>query len=149
MLLPLICLRIFRTRLPQILLSTRICLHIPVQILLSCSLPTPNVTLRLIHVQYFPGLRCQCRIDLGQTVCHILMYSTLTDTKFFGSLAHGGIVVNNVFGNLYRSFFDILFQGNSPHTSCFYNVCGAVFLYSYHIAFKISRIASALTGGEK
>lgn len=34
----------------------------------------PNVPFRFIHIQNFPGLGCQGRIDLRKTFCYIFMY---------------------------------------------------------------------------
>ena len=51
------------------------------KVLLSCSHPSPDMPLRLIHVQHLPCLPGKRRVNLEEPLGNILMYRTLTDPK--------------------------------------------------------------------
>ena len=78
-----------------------------------CQSPT-DMTLWLIDIQYFPCFPRQGWIHLGQALCYVLMYRALTDSKLLCGLTHCRIVIYNVFGYFYGSFFYIAFQRKSP-----------------------------------
>ena len=78
-----------------------------------CQSPT-DMTLRLIDIQHFPCFPRQGRIHLGQTFCYVFMYRALADSKLLCGLTHCRIVIYNVFGYFYGSFFYIAFQRKSP-----------------------------------
>ena len=85
-----------------------------VQILLSGSQSAADMTLGFIHIQYLPRLLRQRRIHLGQPLRHVLMYRALTNAEGLGSLPHRGVVVDDIVGYPYSSFFNIVFQRKTP-----------------------------------
>ena len=85
-----------------------------VQILLSGSQSAADMTLGFIHIQYLPRLLCQRRIHLGQPLRHVLMYRAFADAEGLGSLPHRGVVVDDIVGYPYSSFFNIVFQRKTP-----------------------------------
>ena len=84
------------------------------QILLSGSQSTADMTLGFIHIQYLPRLLRQCRIHLGQPLRHVLMYRALRDAERFRGLPHRGVVIDDIVGYPYSSFFNIVFQRKTP-----------------------------------
>ena len=54
------------------------------------------------------------RRDFRQTFCQILMYCGFAYPKFLRRLPYRGIVVYDVIGDGYRTFFNILLQNESP-----------------------------------
>ena len=85
-----------------------------VQILLSGSQSAADMTLGFIHIQYLPRLLCQRRIHLGQPLRHVLMYRAFANAEGLGSLPHRGVVVDDIVGYPYSSFFNIVFQRKTP-----------------------------------
>ncbi len=84
------------------------------KILLSRSHPSPDVPLRLIHIQHltcFPG---QGWINLKEPFGDILMYRTLTDPKLLRCLPHRRAIFYDIIRNLHGSFLNIIFQKNPP-----------------------------------
>ena len=84
------------------------------QILFSRRQAAPDMSFGFVHIKHLPGLSCKARIDMQKAVCHILMYRTLTDSKFLRCLSHCRIVFNDIIRYIYRSFFDIILQGFPP-----------------------------------
>ena len=84
------------------------------QILLLRGHSSPYVPLRFIDIQHNPGLSGKSRIDMQETFCHIFMYRTFADSKFFRSLAHSRIIVNDIIGNADGALFNIILQGLPP-----------------------------------
>ena len=74
----------------------------------------PDMPLGLIYVQNLPGLSRETGINMQQTFCHILMYRTLTDSKFLRCLPHCRVVFDNIIRYIYCSLFDIILQGFPP-----------------------------------
>lgn len=100
------------------------------QIFLFGSHTAANMTLRLIGIQNLSHLRRQSRIDHDQTFHAVFMYCTFTDAEFPGSLSHCCIALNNIIGNVDRSFFYIVFQQKKPLKADFYILCTALKGYS-------------------
>lgn len=94
----------------------------PVLVLLSSGHPSPDMTLRFIHIQHNPRLGSQGGIDMLQAVGYVFMYRRFTDPKFFRRLPYRRIVVYNVIGYGHRPLFDILLQGVPPEY-VFYSIC--------------------------
>ena len=84
------------------------------QILLSRSHPSPDMPLRLIHIQYFARFSRQGGVDLEEPFGDILMYRTLADPKLLRRLPHRRAVLYNIICNLHGSLFNIIFQKNPP-----------------------------------
>ena len=99
------------------------------KILLFRSKSTTDMPFRLILIQHLPCLPRQCRIDLDQPVCHIFMYCTLTDPKFFRRLSYCRFCFYYVMCNLHCTFFDIILQRKIPRRHRFYSVCGGFMWY--------------------
>ena len=78
---------------------------------------TANVALRLIDIDDLASLSGKAWVDLDQTLGDIFMYSTLADAEIFRCLPHGGIVLDNIMSDLYRTLFNICFQKNTPALS--------------------------------
>ena len=74
----------------------------------------PDMPFGLIYVQNLPGLSRETGINMQQAFCNILMYRTLTDSKFLRCLPHCRIVFYDIIRNVYRAFFDIILQGFPP-----------------------------------
>ena len=72
--------------------------------------PAPDMALRFVHIQHFPGFLCQVGVDLHEPVRYVLMYSALADAKFPGCLSDCGVVVNDIIGDADRTLFDIILQ---------------------------------------
>ena len=85
-----------------------------VQILLSGSQSAPDMSFRLVDIQHLPRLFRQRRIHLRQPLRHILMYRAFADAEGLGSLPHRGVVVDDIVGYPYSSFFNIVFQRKTP-----------------------------------
>lgn len=81
------------------------------------------MALGFVHIQHLSGFPGQRGINLRQAFRNILMYGRLTDAELFCGLAHSGIVINNIVGNIDCSLLDIIFHGFPPE-NLFYNVCG-------------------------
>ena len=75
---------------------------------------SPDMPLLLIHVQNFPGLGSQPRIQLLKSLRDVLMYCALTYPEFLCGLPNGCAVFYDILRNLHGSFLDIIFQKNSP-----------------------------------
>ena len=99
------------------------------QIFLPGSKSATDVTFFFIHIQNLTRLSRQCRIDLDQPVCHIFMYCTLTDSKFFRRLSYCRFCFYYVMCNLHCTFFDIILQRKIPRRHRFYSVCGGFMWY--------------------
>ena len=84
------------------------------QILLSRSHPSPDMPLRLIHIQDFARFSRQGGVDLEEPFGDILMYRTLADPKPLRRLPHRRAVLYNIICNLHGSLFNIIFQKNPP-----------------------------------
>ena len=84
------------------------------QILLSGSQSTADMTLGFIHIQYLPRLLRQRRIHLDQPLRHVLMYCAFADAEGLRCLSHRGVVVDDIVGYPYSSFFNIVFQRKTP-----------------------------------
>lgn len=84
------------------------------QIFFSGRQAAPDMSFGFVHIKHLPGLSCKARIDMQKAVCYILMYRTLTDSKFLRCLPHCRIVFNDIIRYIYRSFFDIILQGFPP-----------------------------------
>ena len=84
------------------------------KILLSRSHPSPDMPLRLVHIQDFARLSRQCGVDLEEPFGNILMYRTLTDPKLLCRLSHSSTIFYNIICNLHGSLFNIIFQKNPP-----------------------------------
>lgn len=63
------------------------------------------------------------------------MYRTLANTKLLRCLPHGGIVVYDVVGNGYCTFFDIFLHGFPPE-NVFYILLKQYMFYAEYL-FKI------------
>ena len=81
-----------------------------------------NMAFGFIHIQNHPGLRCQGRVDVLQSVGNVLMYRGLGDPELFRCLPHRCIVVYNVIGDGYGPLFNVLLQTNPPE-DVFYILC--------------------------
>ena len=84
------------------------------QILLSRSHPSPDMPLRLIHIQDFARFSRQGGVDLEEPFGDVLMYRTLADPKPLRRLPHRRAVLYNIICNLHGSLFNIIFQKNPP-----------------------------------
>lgn len=84
------------------------------KVLLSCSHPSSDMPLRLIHVQHLPCLPGKRRVNLEEPLGNILMYRTLTDPKLLRCLPHRRAVFYNIICNLHGSLLNIIFQKNPP-----------------------------------
>ena len=84
------------------------------QILLSRSHPSPDMPLRLIHIQDFARFSRQGGVDLEEAFGDVLMYRTLADPKPLRRLPHRRAVLYNIICNLHGSLFNIIFQKNPP-----------------------------------
>ena len=84
------------------------------QIFLPGSHSAPDVPFRFVNVQHHTGLPGKRRVDVPKTLRHILMHRTFTDSKFFRSLAHSRIVVDDVIVNSYCALLNIILQGLPP-----------------------------------
>ena len=84
------------------------------QILLSRSHPSPDMPLRLIHIQHLSRFSRQGWVDLEEPFGDILMYRTLTDPKLLCRLSHSSTIFYNIIRNLHGSLFNIIFQKNPP-----------------------------------
>ena len=85
-----------------------------VQILLPGSQSATDVPLGFVHIQHLPRLLRQRRIHLRQPLRHVLMYRAFADAKGLGGLPHCGVVVDDIVGYPYSSFFNIVFQRKTP-----------------------------------
>ncbi len=85
-----------------------------VQIFLSGSQSAADVPLGFIDIQHLPRLLRQCRIHLRQPLCYVLMYRAFRDAEGFRCLPHCCIVVDDIVGYPYSSFFNIVFQRKTP-----------------------------------
>ena len=85
-----------------------------VQIFLSGSQSAANVPLGFIDIQHLPRLLRQCRIHLCQPLRHVLVHRAFADTEGFRRLTHRGVVVDDIIGYPYSSFFNIVFQRKAP-----------------------------------
>lgn len=94
-------------------------LHMLMQIFFSCSKPSPDVTFRFVHIQNLSGRLGERRIDLHETLCHVLVHRTLTYPKLLCSLPYRCIVINDKSCYFHSSFFYITLQGFSPATFVF------------------------------
>ena len=72
------------------------------------------MALGFVDVQHDPGPGCQRRIYVLQPVRDVLVDRALAYPKFLRRLPHRGIVVYDVIGDGYRTFFNILLQNESP-----------------------------------
>ncbi len=81
-----------------------------------------DMALGLIHIQNHPGPGRKGWIDILQTVRDIFMYRRFAYPKFLRRLPYRGIVVYDVIGDGYRTFFDIFLQNESPE-DVFYIIC--------------------------
>lgn len=84
------------------------------QILLSRSHPSPDMPLRLIHIQDFARFSRQGGVDLEEPFGDILMYRALTDPELLRRLPHSRVILYNIISNLHGSFLNIIFQKNPP-----------------------------------
>ena len=84
------------------------------KILLSRSHPSPDMPLRLVHIQDFARLSRQGGVDLEEPLGNILMYRTLTDPKLLRRLPHSRVILYNIISNLHGSFLNVIFQKNPP-----------------------------------
>ena len=84
------------------------------QILLSGSQSAADVALGFIHIQYLSRLLRQRRIHLDQAFCYILMYRAFADAEGLRGLPHRGVMVDDIVGYPYSSFFNIVFQRKTP-----------------------------------
>lgn len=85
-----------------------------VQIFFFRSHSSPDMALRLIDIQHLPCLLRQSGIDLHEPVCYVLMYGRLADTEGLCRLAHSGVVVNNIAGDVHGTLFNIILQKKTP-----------------------------------
>ena len=85
-----------------------------VQIFLSRSHPSPDMALRLVHIQDFARFSRQGGVDLEEPFGDVLMYRTLADPKPLRRLPHRRAVLYNIICNLHGSLFNIIFQKNPP-----------------------------------
>lgn len=100
-----------------------------VKILLPCGHSAPDMTFGLIHIQNLSGFFRQRRIDVGQPVRHIFVYRRFRNSELLCCLTYCGIILNNVSGDFYRSFFYISFQGITP-VNLFIKLYAGYFLFS-------------------
>ena len=59
-----------------------------------------DVPLGFVHIQNLAHLRCQRWINCKKSLCYILVYSTLTDSKLPGRLADRSLMFNDIIGDL-------------------------------------------------
>ena len=85
-----------------------------VQIFLSGSQSATDVPLGFIDIQHLPRLLRQCWIHLRQPLRYILMYRAFADAEGLRCLPHRGVVVDDIVGYPYSSFFNIVFQRKTP-----------------------------------
>lgn len=99
----------------------------PVLIFLLGGQSAADMALRLVDVQYHPGLGRQGGIDVGEAVGDVFMYRTLRYPKLFRRLAHRSILVYDVIGDLDRRSSIYSFMGLPLGTFCTsYETRGAV-----------------------
>ena len=84
------------------------------KIFLSCSHPSPDMALRLIHIQHLARLPRQGGVDLEEPFGDIFMYRTLADSELFRRLPHSRVILYDIISNLHGSFLNIIFQKNPP-----------------------------------
>lgn len=84
------------------------------KIFLSCSHPSPDMALRLIHIQHLARLPRQGGVDLEEPFGDIFMYRTLTDPELLRRLPHSRIILYDIISNLHGSFLNVIFQKNPP-----------------------------------
>ena len=84
------------------------------QIFLSRSHPSPDMPLRLVHIQDFARFSRQGGVDLEEPFGDIFMYRTLTDPKLLRRLPHSRVILYNIISNLHGSFLNVIFQKNPP-----------------------------------
>ena len=92
----------------------RYILHMLMQIFFFRCHSSPDMALGFVDIANLSCLRCQRRIDLDDSLCYILMYGTLTNSKLFCGLTHSGIVLNDIICDIYDSLLDITFHKKSP-----------------------------------
>ena len=85
-----------------------------VQVLLPSGQSATDMTLGLIDIQHFSSLLRQGWIDLGKSLRDVLMYCALTDAECLRRLPHCGVVLDDIVGYSYSSFFNIVFQRKTP-----------------------------------
>ena len=85
-----------------------------VQILLSGSQSAADMPLRFIDIQHLPRLLRQRRIHLHQPLRHILVHRAFADAERLHCLTNCGVVVDDIVGYPYSSFFNIVFQRKTP-----------------------------------
>ena len=84
------------------------------KIFLSCSHPSPDMALRLIHIQHLARLPRQGGVDLEEPLGDIFMYRTLADSKLLRRLPHSRVILYDIISNLHGSFLNVIFQKNPP-----------------------------------
>ena len=110
------------------------------KIFLSCSHPSPDMALRLIHIQHLTRLPRQGGVDLKKSFGDILMYRTLTDPEPFRRLPHSRVILYDIISNLHGSFLNVIFQKNPPANIVFTMYAGEkkVMLISRYFSTSIS-----------
>ena len=98
---------------------------VQMQIFFPGSQTTADMTLLFVDVQHIPDRPCQGRVDLLKAIGTVFMYRRLTDPKLLCSLPNRGIMFNDIFCDLDRSFLDITFQVSSS----------AIFVFTIYAEF--------------
>ena len=110
------------------------------QILLSRSHPSPDMPLRLIHIQDFARFSRQGGVDLEEPFRDVFMYRTLTDPEPLRRLPHSRVILYDIISNLHGSFLNVIFQKNPPANIVFTMYAGEkkVMLISHYFSASIS-----------
>ena len=107
------------------------------QILLSGSQSAADMTLGFVHIQHLPRLLRQRRIHLHQPLRHVLVHCAFADAEGLRGLPHRGVVVDDIVGYPYSSFFNIVFQRKTPQDT--FLQCMKVFWGLYPFLFLVHK----------
>ena len=88
------------------------------QIFLFGCQPASDMSLRLIDIQHYSGLRGKGRIDMYKPIGDIFVYGGLTDAELFCRVSHRRIVFYDIIGDFHGPLLNIVLQ-ETPLNSLF------------------------------